>query len=140
MSHASFLARHIDDLGNAAARDSEESHIVFSRGVFYSYGSHYPLLFKVGGKVFVNVRGYSPSTAKHICRARVYARHAVVLQRHACTIADNLTPAAVRESLRAERADIAKHPARPGTIRHRMQQTRTAQIDEALADLFRARS
>jgi len=36
------------------------------KGNIYSYGSHYPLLFKVGGKVFRNTGGYSNSTAKHI--------------------------------------------------------------------------
>lgn len=37
-----------------------------SKGNIYSYGRHYPLLFKVGNKVFRNVTGYSNSTAKHI--------------------------------------------------------------------------
>lgn len=35
-------------------------------GNIYSYGNHYPLLFKVGNKVFRNTAGYSNSTAKHI--------------------------------------------------------------------------
>lgn len=35
-------------------------------GNIYSYGYHYPLLFKVGGLTFRNTRGYSNTTAKHI--------------------------------------------------------------------------
>lgn len=35
-------------------------------GNFYSYGSHYPLLFKVDGQWFINNAGYSVSTSKHI--------------------------------------------------------------------------
>jgi hypothetical protein len=37
-----------------------------TNGNFYSYGYHYPLLFKVDGVVFRNVRGYSSTTARHI--------------------------------------------------------------------------
>lgn len=32
----------------------------------YSYGIHYPLLFRVGDKVLLNDIGYSNSTSKHI--------------------------------------------------------------------------
>lgn len=35
-------------------------------GNMYSYGYHYPLLFKVEGYTFLNVAGYSVTTAKHI--------------------------------------------------------------------------
>jgi hypothetical protein len=35
-------------------------------GNIYSYGYHYPLLIKVGNKVFRNVSGYSNTTARHI--------------------------------------------------------------------------
>lgn len=36
------------------------------KGNIYSYGYHYPLLFKVNGKTFRNVAGYSNSTSRHI--------------------------------------------------------------------------
>lgn len=32
----------------------------------YSYGYHYPLLFRVNGKVILNDRGYSSTTGRHI--------------------------------------------------------------------------
>lgn len=35
-------------------------------GNIYSYGAHYPLLFRVAGLDFVNVAGYSVTTSKHI--------------------------------------------------------------------------
>jgi hypothetical protein len=35
-------------------------------GNIYSYGYHYPLLFEVDGKTFVNDTGYSSTTGKHI--------------------------------------------------------------------------
>lgn len=35
-------------------------------GNIYSYGYHYPLLFRVKGLAIRNVRGYSNTTAKHI--------------------------------------------------------------------------
>lgn len=35
-------------------------------GNIYSYGRHYPLLFKAGGLVFRNRVGYSSSTGRHI--------------------------------------------------------------------------
>lgn len=50
-----------------------------TNGDFYSYGSHYPLLFKVGSLWFVNDNGYSSSTSKHICWARPFANHSVEL-------------------------------------------------------------
>lgn len=37
-----------------------------TEGNFYSFGYHYPLLFKVKNHWFVNTTGYSNSTAKHI--------------------------------------------------------------------------
>lgn len=35
-------------------------------GNIYSYGYHYPLLFSVNGKNYINTSGYSVTTAKHI--------------------------------------------------------------------------
>ncbi len=43
-------------------------------GNVYSYGYHYPLLFNIEGLDFLNVTGYSNTTARHIHWAR-YATH-----------------------------------------------------------------
>lgn len=50
-----------------------------SHGTMYSYGYHYPLLFKVNGLVFVNTYGYSNTTSKHIGYAKRYAQYCVEL-------------------------------------------------------------
>lgn len=42
------------------------SSVFVSDGVAYSYGYHYPLATIIDGKGYVNDRGYSNSTAKHI--------------------------------------------------------------------------
>lgn len=41
-----------------------------NKGNIYSYGRHYPLLFKVNGITFRNTAGYSNTTSRHIgwCR------------------------------------------------------------------------
>lgn len=36
------------------------------RGDIFSYGAHYPLLFRAGGLNFRNTAGYSATTAKHL--------------------------------------------------------------------------
>lgn len=47
--------------------------------VLYSYGYHYPLLFEVNGLRFVNTRGYSNTTSKHIAMAWLEAEYEVKL-------------------------------------------------------------
>lgn len=42
------------------------SVVLDSNGVFYSYGSHYPLAFNIDGVWFINAAGYSSSTGRHI--------------------------------------------------------------------------
>jgi len=46
----------------------------------YSYGPHYPLLFKVAGQWVCNDRGHSVTTSKHIGQARQYSDFSVELQ------------------------------------------------------------
>lgn len=51
-------------------------------GNFYSYGYHYPLLVKYNGKWFLNDRGYSSTTGRHIRHASAatdYKAHRVTL-------------------------------------------------------------
>lgn len=62
----------------------------------YSYGPHYPLLFKVAGHWVCNDRGHSVTTAKHIGQARLYSDYNVQLQ------GSDTSPAAVIDSARAE--------------------------------------
>jgi hypothetical protein len=57
---------------NVPATRERKCSSVFTdyEGVVYSYGYHYPLAFHLKGLDFVNVRGYSSTTAKHICWAK----------------------------------------------------------------------
>lgn len=58
---------------------SARSNSMFSEGgVAYSYGYHFPLLFKVNGVSFCNMTRYGNATSGHQCHARSYADHAVL--------------------------------------------------------------
>lgn len=51
---------------NGQTRKRECSSVFIDGQAIYSYGYHYPLLFKVNGKTVRNVTGYSNTTARHI--------------------------------------------------------------------------
>lgn len=55
---------------NGETRKRECSSVFIDGGAIYSYGYHYPLLFKVKGKTVRNVTGYSNTTARHIMWSR----------------------------------------------------------------------
>lgn len=56
----------INKAWNGETRKRECSSVFIDGDAIYSYGYHYPLLFKVGGKTVRNVTGYSNTTARHI--------------------------------------------------------------------------
>jgi hypothetical protein len=58
----------IDDTFGVPSNTNRKCSSVFADtdGNIYSYGYHYPLLFKVDGLTFRNTSGYSTTTAKHI--------------------------------------------------------------------------
>jgi len=68
MTTRDFIAKTYNTFSDRERRCSS----VFTdyNGTVFSYGYHYPLLFRVEGHTFVNVRGYSNTTAKHINWAR----------------------------------------------------------------------
>jgi hypothetical protein len=64
MTTQEFITKNI---GVASERDRKCSSVFADHsGNIYSYGYHYPLLFKVGELTFRNNTGYSNTTAKHI--------------------------------------------------------------------------
>jgi hypothetical protein len=64
MTTRDFIAK---TYGVESSRDRQCSSVFADmKGNIYSYGYHYPLLFKVCGKWYVNTAGYSVTTAKHI--------------------------------------------------------------------------
>lgn len=93
MNHAQHLAKYASHLNNKDVNDKTVSNIIFQNGAFFSYGSHYPLLWKIGSYNFVNTSGYSQSTARHICRASVHATYQVDL------IGNDYSPLGVYQSL-----------------------------------------
>lgn len=64
----------------------------------YSYGPHYPLLFKVGTYWVCNDRGYSNTTARHISYARQNADFCVELPRYET----NTDPATIKAAALSE--------------------------------------
>jgi len=64
MTTQEFIEKNIGYNHNTTKQCS--SVFVDTNGIVYSYGYHYPLAAIVNGKGFVNTRGYSVTTAKHI--------------------------------------------------------------------------
>lgn len=68
MTSREFIQRQF---GNADGESKTLSSIFKDgKGNIYSYGSHYPLLFSVGGLNFRNNVGYSNTTGRHISWSR----------------------------------------------------------------------
>ncbi len=103
-------------------------------GIMYSYGHHYPLLFEVNGLKFVNVMGYSSTTARHISHARSLAQHEVNIPYD-----DNdISPLAIQRALVDERAYILgqiKAIKRRNTKKEARLQQRVNEIEQALTEL-----
>lgn len=68
MTTADFIKKTFNTTSTRERRCS--SVFTDQDGNVYSYGYHYPLLFKLGGITFVNTNGYSNTTGRHILWAR----------------------------------------------------------------------
>lgn len=67
MTTQEFISKQF---GNANGKAGHCSSVIKDgKGNIFSYGSHYPLLFKIGDKVFINTAGYSNTTSRHIAYA-----------------------------------------------------------------------
>jgi hypothetical protein len=64
MTTRDFIARQFGNNDGKTRRCS--SVVKDGQGDIYSYGTHYPLLFTLKGRTFINTAGYSFTTAKHI--------------------------------------------------------------------------
>lgn len=122
---------------NAFTPDTSHGNLFTdSNGTMYSYGYHYPLLFKVNGLSFVNVRGYSNTTARHISYARQEARHTVELDGYK---RDDISPETVKKALEDEKAYINEQIAnikRKNTKKEELLQQRISEIDYTLNRLI----
>lgn len=73
MTIQQFIGR---EFGNNDGKVKQCSSVIKDgEGNIYSYGAHYPLVFKVFGLNFINTAGYSVSTAKHINWASQAVEH-----------------------------------------------------------------
>lgn len=93
----------IESVANGTAKKPRNgtryvSSVMYDGERLFSYGSHYPLLFKVGTYWVCNDRGYSNTTAKHISHARQYADFCVHLPRNSSLT----TPAQIASAARVE--------------------------------------
>lgn len=78
MTTRDFIARTYN---TTATRDRQCSSVFTDYdGNVYSYGYHYPLLFNIGGLDFINVQGYSSTTARHIHWARQAEPYAIEVE------------------------------------------------------------
>lgn len=115
--------------GKAGEISLGSSRMVCHSGKLYSYGTHYPLLFRVGNLLFVNERGYSATTNIHIAAARGSADHSVKLA-GTDTSAEN-----VRYSLQKESEYITENIEklkRHGTKKEAAMIERLKEIESAL--------
>lgn len=62
MKTVDFLSRN---LGRSTAKWCSSVYIDYD-GIAYSYGRHYPLAVIIDGEAYINARGYSNSTSRHI--------------------------------------------------------------------------
>jgi hypothetical protein len=108
MTTQEFIARTF----NTTSDRERHCSSVFTdhNGTVYSYGYHYPLAFNVDGLNFINARGYSSSTGRHISWAKraignyieVWLPRPEYGQRGEYTLDD------VMRALQAERLDIER--------------------------------
>ena len=84
------------------------SSVLFDGEKLYSYGTHYPLLFKVGPHWVCNDRGYSNTTARHISYARREADYCVQLPRYTTNTQPDTIKAAALAEIQEQRELIAE--------------------------------
>lgn len=81
-------------------------------GNMYSYGYHYPLVFRINGLDFVNVRGYSSSTSKHILWARQAVPDAIPVKLPAGVRLREVGMSDILDFLRAEFKELTDEMAK----------------------------
>lgn len=97
MKTSDFIQRCANGYEGTSRRGTKTvASVMWDGETLYSYGYHYPLLFKVAGYWVCNDRGHSVTTSKHIGQARQYSDFNVELQ------GSDTSAAAVIDSARAE--------------------------------------
>jgi len=81
MKTSTFIERCANGYEGTPRRGTKTvASVMWDGETLYSYGPHYPLLFKVAGQWVCNDRGHSVTTSKHIGQARQYSDFNVELQ------------------------------------------------------------
>lgn len=80
----------------------------YEDGNFYSYGPHYPLLFKLGKHWMVNTMGYSASTSKHIGWAHQATIRTLSVDLQGSSISRANVKASLLKQVKELKAKIAK--------------------------------
>jgi hypothetical protein len=123
-------------IGNMEAKNSRNNSLVFQNGVLFSYGRHYPLLFKIKGFIFCNIAGYSMTTAKHIVYSGYLSDYTVRLTRGKLYMSNgDYTALAVKKDLILERKKLEEKLAGLGTRAWKQKEfliNRLAEIEKTL--------
>lgn len=131
-----FIYKQSKLLGDTTAKSCHTASVCFSNGIIYSYGTHYPLLFKVGSKVFRNIRGYSATTGKHISYAGYCSDYDVIIPNtQYYGMSNNLDKKSIKEYLRAEKKEIKKEIKELSSRawkQKEIKEKRLAEIEEAI--------
>jgi len=100
-------------------------------GNFYSYGYHYPLLFKVNNTPFVNIKKYSGSTSAHSTWAREVLPQAfpIILQ------GDSVSEQNIKESIQIEQKELVNKLVKARKASQEKIVFRMEQLERALCAL-----
>ena len=66
MTNQEFIEKAYSNINNDGSYSGKHQNLFSEGNTIYSYGYHYPLLFKIDGFWFRNTAGYSSTTSKHI--------------------------------------------------------------------------
>ena len=106
MTNADFVEQATQMVLSQTEWQKRHWNLYYKDWVLYSYGLHYPLVFMVNGKVFVNTAWYSNTTRKHVgiaTRALSYRVLDVKLQK---TVYGKPTLNQVNAALHTEKINI----------------------------------
>ena len=103
MTNADFIKQAAQMVLSQTEWQKRYWSLYYKDWVLYSYGLHYPLMFMVNGRVFVNTAWYSNTTSKHIWLARRAGHYNVKLPR---TVYGKPTLNQVKEALYTEKINI----------------------------------
>ena len=134
MTNKQFIDRFVHNGFQDDHKQSPTGALWHNNGILYSYGYHYPLMFKVRGLVFRNIESYSNTTGKHIGLCGAHSDHDVKLY-FEDAVYRRMEPMLIVDALVTESIAIDKTISkikRKDTIKEQNLRNRLAQIDNAI--------